>query len=150
MKYFFPLLFVSYTLFSSACSKRGCTESKSHNYNCKATKDDNTCNYWRDDFLGTYALQDTCVNSDGSTYNLMITPIEGNYDSVMISDGSATYYGEIISESSLVIPMYIGNYMGVDYAINGSIVIESPEIYMDYVFTMNGYTRICTGKGMRQ
>ena len=80
----------------------------------------------------------------------MITPIEGNYDSVMISDGSATYYGEIISESSLVIPMYIGNYMGVDYAINGSIVVESPEIYMDYVFTMNGYTRICTGKGMRQ
>jgi len=53
------LLIISILLLFLGCRKKGCTDSYAINYNEKAKKEDGSCSYESDKFLGTYSVSDS-------------------------------------------------------------------------------------------
>jgi len=61
----------------SSCKKEGCTDKNANNYNSEANKDDNSCSFSSDKFVGTYKTE----NSSGSeidSYTCTITKTDYN------------------------------------------------------------------------
>ncbi len=56
-----------------ACKKKGCTDALAENYNVEAKKEDGSCTYQRDKFIGTYQISSKCAYDDDTTYSITIT-----------------------------------------------------------------------------
>jgi hypothetical protein len=59
MKFFFPILFLAFTV--SSCDRDGCTDLYATNYESKADNDDGSCQYDSDAFAGRWEARDSIL-----------------------------------------------------------------------------------------
>ena len=131
---------------TTSCSKKGCTNPKSDNYNPDAKKDDGTCVPWRNKFIGSFSSVDDCTTT-GSIYTLTITNSSGDENKIIISDGTRSFEAEVTDESSANIPDQTGNTDDQTYNVSGSINISGNTLIMNYVFSSQGNTLTCLVTG---
>lgn len=107
------LLFISILAFSS-CKKEGCTDTEATNYNPDAKRDDGTCRFAVDDFVGIYNISEnftteTCGN--GSDSYLMYINYYGNSKSQVTINNLAGGIDNVLANingNSLTIPTQLG------------------------------------------
>lgn len=88
-KIFLPVLILSSTVFISSCTKQGCTDSMANNYSSSAKKDDGSCKFDRDAFIGNYSATYTDLCEGISTGNMSITASTSAKNKIVItSDGN--------------------------------------------------------------
>lgn len=79
------LAFILCTLsLMTSCNREGCTDPAAENYDSNAKEDDNSCILSRDNFLGTYSVQENCVDTGADSYDFTITASGDNSTDIFI------------------------------------------------------------------
>lgn len=143
------LLFVGIVILSISCKKEGCTDSQAENYDSDAKKDDGSCVFARDKFIGTYNVNRTCVYQ--ANENFVITVSAGpNINEIIINNFSndgvnikATVSGSNVTFNDEKLEII---YEGDGYIINNSMEL-SYEVCESYYYPCSdpdGCTMTCT------
>lgn len=154
VKYLFLLgLAAAFSLLQTACEKEvnGCTNSLAENYDSDATDDDGSCQFARDQFLGTYAASQTCVYEDDTTFTLVVS--QGPTENEVILENFygwdidllATVNGNNISYSDTKQGVV---FEGDGYLVNGELTLDF-EVCEAFYYPCSD-PDYCAIKGMKQ
>lgn len=97
---FGSLLLVFFLTSLSGCHRKGCTDPKANNYDSRSKKDDESCSYDSQKFIGTYSMNEDC---DG----------EFNYQLIVTSDPTDLSYVLLNNLGGLI------NYVTIPALVNG-------------------------------
>ena len=137
-------------LFSiSSCSKKGCTNPKSDNYNPEARKDDGTCILWKDKFIGTFSGINNCT--PGSSFDITVTGTADD-STLIIEDNNQTIFNAYASsEFEATIPEQSQTSNGQQFTISGTFSLNGSNFTMAYDFSSGGSNPVtCTATGSKQ
>lgn len=114
MKKIVPIILMSALFFAlSSCKKKGCTEVTAENFDPTAKKDDGTCVFPYEKFLGTYAVQENYTSdfcgSGPDNYAMVIT--QGASTSQVVIDNLSGLINGVVANVSgnvMTIPTQFG------------------------------------------
>ncbi len=142
------------TLTFTSCTKKGCTDSQSDNYDPDAKEDDGTCIPWKNKFIASYTFTESCDGSTPATYTLTITPSASAENKVImtLSDGVASlaFTATVTGETSLQIENQTVNAGGISLTIQGSGSIAGNTLSLNYIVSYLGISENCSGTGIKQ
>jgi hypothetical protein len=138
------ILFTFVTL--SSCKREGCTDSIAENFESKAKKDDGSCIYPRDKFLGSFSVNETC-SSGTDSYTITITASSANKTNIIIGNMygvnaavTATVSGSTIS--------FNDTQNGINYS--GSGTLNGSSLTINVTVSAGGVSDICTMNCIKQ
>ncbi|MCB0704564.1 MAG: hypothetical protein KDC34_04615 [Saprospiraceae bacterium] len=135
------ILFAFFVVFSlgafSSCQKEGCTDPMSDNYNPDAKKDDGTCTPWRDKFLATYSVEQSCTGEAAKTGTLVASASSKGENMVLFSFDGLNFTGTVATSTSIVIESQTINYQGQDVNITGSGALTESNKSLTLNFTIS-------------
>jgi len=135
--YLFLFLITSFSVFNISCSKKGCTAEKAINFDSGAKKEDGSCSFQAEDYLGTYNVSGFKVDNffgDTTTtsYQMQITQIEKGSEVKLNNLGGLN--GSIpasIYTNQLLIPAYIDFFNAYEIQ-SGTGICSGSSITMQY------------------
>lgn len=131
-KIFFLFSVLSILMMASSCKKPGCMDKDALNYDSKATKDDGSCVYVSDKYVGNYSITDTLFHPSGDTYrtsSISIEKIDANKINIInvLRDCQGISITANATETSFVEVSYSGScpnmtdFQGTRNSSNGSL-----------------------------
>jgi hypothetical protein len=117
-KFILPVLILGGTLLMSSCTKKGCTDSMANNYSSSAKKDDGSCKFDRDAFIGSYSATYTDLCDGISTGNMSITASTSAKNKVVITADGSNIVGTVNGTGISIESQNVG---GLSWSGNGSI-----------------------------
>src|SRR5690606_32283267 len=94
-----PILMIG--LLAISCKKEGCIDKEAENYNSEAKKDDGSCIYPSEKFVGTYFVNEKCIGLGTDTYSLTITATGNNTVTIQSLLGGANQFTGTVSGNSI-------------------------------------------------
>ena len=92
------IVMVGVTLFFSSCKEEGCTDLLAINYDLNSTKDNGSCKYSSENFIGVYSINDSITGgmtpgewSGQRNYTMEIVQNEDNPSQIIIRNWAKIY-----------------------------------------------------------
>ena len=92
------IVMVGVTLFFSSCKEEGCTDLLAINYDLNSTKDNGSCKYLSENFIGVYSINDSITGgmipdewSGQRNYTMEIVQNEDNPSQIIIRNWAKIY-----------------------------------------------------------
>ena len=147
------IVMVGVALFFSSCKEEGCTDLLAINYDLNATKDNGSCKYLSENFVGIYGIKDSITGGmilseweAVRNYTIEIVQDEDNPSQIIIrnwakihnySDNSSDNYSQVsayVNEDSLFVEFQEINNTNSYKAHNscGKIILDS--IFYDFEY----------------
>jgi len=146
MNLFKKFFLIALVLFTAACrDEEGCTDPYAINYNSDAEISDGSCFYPRDYFLGNYDVFELCGDGEYG-FDFWINPDPGNFNWVRINN-FGDFGIEVIAEVNgdvLLLPDQVVNGQNFLEIRNGIGTLSGNTLNIQYDYTFNGFTDICS------
>ncbi|MEK6614796.1 MAG: hypothetical protein AABZ32_01595 [Bacteroidota bacterium] len=118
-----------------SCNKKGCTDPAAKNYCDKCKKDDGSCQYAIQDYVGTWSVTGNCsaytmtTSASGST--LTFSKLQNCYTiTASVSGNNLTIPSQLLSAST--------SSCGYPYTVSGSGTLSGTKLTLTYTVKDNG------------
>jgi hypothetical protein len=103
----------------TSCNRKGCTDTIAENYSSKSKKDDGTCVYATEKFVGTYNVTRNCGGAT-ETFSMTVSKSSSNKTQIIISNfgNSGDNMTAAVSESGITFNQQLS---GISVSGSGSI-----------------------------
>lgn len=135
----------------SSCQKGGCTDPMSDNYDAEATKDDGSCVPWRDKFLGSFQVDQTCTGDSDKNGTLTATESSTGDNKVLFSFDGLNIAGTVATSTSIIIENQTVTYQGqsVEVSGSGSLTEGNTSLTLDFNLKSGAITSVCGISGTK-
>ena len=145
------IFIVSFSLLQSSCKRGGCTDVEAENFELKANKDDGSCKYYAEDFIGTYNVGDMeidpfFVDTTYKNYVITVTQTTGNTVNILNVNAQGGNVSATIKNGQLTIASQTDVFAG--YTIIGSGTCSFNTISWQY--NLDFGDKIVTGTCVKQ
>lgn len=146
---FLFIIFISLTvLLTPSCKKdvSGCTDPNAENYNPDADKDDGSCSFARDKFIGSYNVNENC-DSGNWNYSISITESSSSFNAIVISNFGdySVNVRAVVSGANIT---FNDTQSGITFSGSGNI--SGNTLTIIYTASSGGNTDNCTKTCIRQ
>lgn len=133
----------------TSCQKGGCTVEQSDNYDPEAKKDDGSCIPWRNKFIGTYAVTETCTGDTPVSFTLVISASSTSETGLIFTNPSGfTFFGNVTARTMLTIPNQQVNVDGDAFNLSGSGTIDDNALLrLTYTISFGILSTNCVSEG---
>ncbi len=132
------LSFIALGLVGTGCSKMGCTNPYSDNYDPEASEEDGSCVPFSAKFLGEYRVEESCTIGN---FGYLMTLNDVASDTSLVINGLGQYKTAIrarVNASALVIPSQTFTEQGVELTLSGDGTLDGQIMTISYTYLFNG------------